>query len=122
VSFPPALIQSVIIALSAAASGPEGGMVPWSTAWDFIRPPFETILALVSRFNPPEFDGDTWHPDEAQLLVTIDLTAKNFGPGVLSGFGSGLESSLFEQEKVNPVIAKMLMIKISFLIVLLFLC
>jgi len=75
------------------------------------------MLALLSRFKPPELDGDMWHPDEAQLLVTTALTAKNFGPGVLSGFGSGLESSLFEQEKVNPVIAKMLMIKISFLMV-----
>jgi hypothetical protein len=55
-------------------------------------------------------------------LLQSALTAKNFGPGVLSGFGSGLESSLFEQEKVNPVIAKMLMIKISFLMDLLFVC
>jgi hypothetical protein len=107
----------VIIALSAAARGPAGGIVPLSTASDFIRAPLETILVLVSKFIPPEFDGEIWHPDKAQLFVTTDFTAKNFGPGVLPvGFGSGLESSLLEQEKVIPVIVKMLTIKISFLI------
>lgn len=105
------------MALSDADKGADGGMVPWSTDFILIPDPFETILALDSKFKPPLFEGAAWHPDNAQLLVTNDLTAKNLGPGVPpDGFGSGLVSSLFEQENVIPVAIAMLRIKISFLI------
>jgi hypothetical protein len=53
----------------------------------------------------------------AQLLVTIDLTAKNLGPGVLPP-GSGSLSSVLEQEKVMPIVATMSKRKVSFFMVI----